>query len=262
MGFDLELLEIVRGINRPSLLKSERPAGDLEGRKMANKTGANRNILVKIFHVITDSLRSLLYSSKKTSQKATLQELYTFRQSSYVGAGAIGKLAEAINSDKQMQVDSNGIFRMCRIQYPKVEGNKLIGIPVVLDGGFFGLAPDHIVTFVFDPKSQTLEYYDSKGLTIEERGDAKTIQGKTLKEIADEMKAKYSADTLMQNSARHQRDIHNCGIYVSDYLLRRSQGESFDDIQKAPLTFAAANGQRRQDLIDYVEAKFPHQARN
>lgn len=108
-------------------------------------------------------------------------------------------------------------------------GIKQLMIPIVLEE----FPKNHIVAaFVsFDEQDNaTIEYYDSKGLKIGDRGpDARLAYcdlslGQVLASIADTYCPNLSSEDILQNGGRvrgDQRDCHNCGVYVCNYFEQR-----------------------------------------
>ncbi len=132
---------------------------------------------------------------------------------------------------------------------------KPVVIPVVLHH----LLRDHIVGFYIHPGEHTIEFFDSQGLSICDRGND-LIRGfnnqTTLLGVAYQIlgKCKEKAPSgkpwaFKENTRRMQKDSHNCGIYVRDFFDRRIAGKKWDKIQSAPLSFSEANGEKRQALM-------------
>ena len=132
-----------------------------------------------------------------------------------------------------------------------IDSDKLL-IPIVLKGTF----RDHIVAVLYDRRANTLEYYDPKGLTIEDRSSAylanKTGGRLMLSKAIAEILLQYGNNRtqIKENTAKHQWDSHNCGVYVGDYFARRLAGESFDDITTNP--GKSDTLRMRQKMIDVL----------
>lgn len=142
------------------------------------------------------------------------------------------------------------------------EGKKFLVIPVVVaskEGSpshiiakKMGRSGDHVVTFVIDFESEVIEFYDPKGLTCEDRGDCLRSDAKSnLATFLGHLKTTYEIGNfeVKQNKEKHQWDLHNCGVYLSDYYERRLiQGESSDSIWAMPKTTQEANHHRAKIL--------------
>jgi hypothetical protein len=142
------------------------------------------------------------------------------------------------------------------------EGKKFLVIPVVVaskEGSpsqiiakKMGRSGDHVVTFMIDFESKVIEFYDPKGLTCEDRGDCLRSDAKSnLATFLERLKKTYQIESfeVKQNKEKHQWDLHNCGVYLSDYYERRLiQGESSDSIWAKPKTTQEANHHRAKIL--------------
>jgi len=135
---------------------------------------------------------------------------------------------------------------------PCEELRNWVAIPIILKGLF----RDHIVTILVNRETKTIEFYDSKGLTIKDQGSRKlrfpSKSLTTLEEHVNQIWKNFGADaswTFKENTTRHQTDAYNCGIYVSNFIQRRLHGESFEAIQRNGLTFEEACGSAREIMI-------------
>ncbi len=129
------------------------------------------------------------------------------------------------------------------------ETATLVAVPVVLKG--FG--KDHIVAFLVDKTNSTIEYYDSKGLTLSDRGNVPlytVAQEKRLWEILRELAKEYNCSALLENTNKHQWDFYNCGVFVSDFYTRRVGGESFSSLINKSRTQQEIDGSVRKRLIE------------
>ncbi len=124
---------------------------------------------------------------------------------------------------------------------PNLQEQKTqIAIPVVLKG----CLRDHIVSIFVDTVSNRIEYYDSKGLTIQDRNDP------MLNHVLLEVLEKYGnkETSVIENREKHQYDSHNCGVYVLDYFYRRTS-ESTESIFAKGRGPRAANQELRARMI-------------
>lgn len=101
----------------------------------------------------------------------------------------------------------------------------------------------HIVMVFIDKDSNTIEYFDSKGIT----GENQTlISKKTMKDVLLELAGTYQEQTgkspeIQENAEVLQMNCHDCGAYVSWFANKRlsetaqeiiSKGLSSDTIRK------------------------------
>lgn len=131
--------------------------------------------------------------------------------------------------------------QMFGLVLPNLQPNKNdVAIPVILKG----CVRDHIVMVFVDRRSNVLEYYDSKGLTIQDRNDPE------LNEVLQQALEKYGdANTrLIENTEKHQYDSHNCGVYILDYVFRRKT-EAPEQIFANGFGPCAANRELRARMI-------------
>ncbi len=132
------------------------------------------------------------------------------------------------------------------------EKSGLVFIPTVLQG-----RPDHIVTIVFDAEKSRIELYDPKGLTANDHSENVRGQDFRLVDLIEKVADKYGATTLWENTALHQKDSHNCGVYALDYISRRSSNEQPEDIAKKGLSFSKANNERRAEFLAWIHGQKP-----
>lgn len=111
--------------------------------------------------------------------------------------------------------------------------DKLL-IPIVLKG----FPCEHIVALCIsydEDGDATLEFYDSKGLTIADRFDQRLANepDMTLGKLIAILTSQYCPDLrasskihVKENTKKHQWDSHNCGIYVSSFFEKRLMGAS------------------------------------
>lgn len=95
-------------------------------------------------------------------------------------------------------------------------------IPIVLKGNS-PLESQHIVCIVVDPKTKKIEYFDSQGVTA----DNKRIEdGLLMMDLLKNIKSmlgisRKGAYAIIQNTKSHQMDCHNCGAFVGYYAQER-----------------------------------------
>ena len=160
-----------------------------------------------------------------------------------------------------LKIAEGSTHEFSSITIPQIEtGKTLYAIPVVLKG-----VRSHIVTFIYDAKSHTLEYYDSKGWNIRDCQnypiDKKVEEPITLLDMYLNIMKAYStaekgAPNVWENQAAHQSDFYNCGIYVLDRIRKHADsGQGEEGIQwthKRDLTgpsFDRANHAIRREIL-------------
>jgi hypothetical protein len=136
---------------------------------------------------------------------------------------------------------------------PEATSDKIL-IPIVLKG----LVRNHIVAVFFDRETNTLEYYDPKGLSIEDRHSEyllNTAGGRiTLNEAIENIKQKYGKEeeyiVTHENTHKHQWDSHNCGVYVCDFFRRRLQPDTnfFDVVMNRRFDTL----KMREEMIEFI----------
>lgn len=108
--------------------------------------------------------------------------------------------------------------------------NLPVFIPIVLKGNS-PIEAQHIVCIVVDPQTKKIEYFDSQGVTADNRvvdGDLHMIDLlngiKSILNKPDSGKAENY--TIVQNTKSHQMDCHNCGAFVGYYAKERFKKEN------------------------------------
>ena len=142
---------------------------------------------------------------------------------------------------------------------PSQHANKLL-IPVVLKG-----IPDHIVAVYITrtigkdgkPTQATIEFYDSKGLTIADRHNQplaekpKMTLGMLIAELTDKYCEGLREDvwidndqgelqkelSVEENTEKQQWDSHNCGVYVCRYFAERLAGRARNEVCQEKVTY-------------------------
>ncbi|NNM43975.1 MAG: hypothetical protein HKM07_06495 [Chlamydiae bacterium] len=155
----------------------------------------------------------------------------------------------------------------------KLENEKkhFLLIPVVVrgEGGVLqklaktmGCSGEHVVSFLVDFTSKTIEFYDPKGLTCEDRKGQplRSDPRVDLPQFLNHLNQKYGEGsfTVSQNTEKNQGDLHNGGVYLCNYYERRLvEHEPSSSIFSKPLTLPEANGYRAHILssICSVEEK-------
>ena len=160
-----------------------------------------------------------------------------------------------------LKIAEGSTHEFSSITIPQIEtGKTLYAIPVVLKG-----VRSHIVTFIYDAKSHTLEYYDSKGWNIRDCqnylidkkfGEPITLLDMYLKIMKAYSTAEKGAPNVWENQKAHQSDFYNCGIYVLDRIRKHAVSarseEGIQHTHKRDLTgpsFGHANHSIRLNIL-------------
>ncbi len=139
-----------------------------------------------------------------------VSELNQMRCLGILTMNACGKLLEKENDDV-LYIGDGLHTNLSDFVFPKNIEQKRICIPFVLKGRI----RNHVVAIYIDLTANKVEYYDPKGLTINDRNDPRLNQ--LLKRVWE----KFGDYTLVENTQKHQYDCHNCGVYVLSYFYRR-----------------------------------------
>lgn len=131
---------------------------------------------------------------------------------------------------------------------PERGEKDLVFIPVVLHKW----PREHIVAVVYDAKKNRVEFYDPKGLTSEDHSEYLS-RGKNLR-LSDFLKMvaqRYGnkETTLWENTEKHQKDYHNCGVYILDYFERRLQAQTPEHIAANGRSFSEVNNGLRAEML-------------
>lgn len=130
----------------------------------------------------------------------------------------------------------------------------LLALPVVVKGRF----RDHVMIVVVDRENKHIEFYDSKGLTVNDRASERLTcyPSQTLKGLINKIWQKYAEEdwSFVENSSRHQSDGYNCGVYISHYLKQRVEGKSFEEIAAKGLSFKEAASSERSQMIHSIQS--------
>lgn len=117
---------------------------------------------------------------------------------------------------------------------------QIIAVPIAIKAfSFFR----HFVTILIDRKSGLIEFYDPIGFTIFQYSKA-TLWGPlceksnllSLSELIAYIKNKYQIEEIIENTEIHQKDFHQCALFVYDRIYKRGvKGYCFKKASKSPL---------------------------
>jgi hypothetical protein len=118
------------------------------------------------------------------------------------------------------------------------------------------LAEGHVVAFLINQNTHTLEYYDPEGLTILDRKEAFLYSGssaelkveRNLLQIFYELRASYMCLHVIENLNKHQGDVYSNTVLISDFFKRRAEGNGFGGIS----TTACDNKDVRYSLVNLL----------
>lgn len=179
------------------------------------------SIAHKCFKNIQLSLNDSFNNNSDSNKHIVLSHL---KKHENLGSSVFTAFKESLEAEKNsFHMDTSFVIGS---NYPKEKAEQTkIAIPVILKTSI-----NHIVTFFYDKESQTLEYYDSKGLTIMDRKNTHLIfplkdkEILTLNDLFIHLKEKYQPTSFKENIVREQKDIYNCGVFVLSYYLNKIQG--------------------------------------
>ncbi|MCH9626561.1 MAG: hypothetical protein S4CHLAM2_01830 [Chlamydiales bacterium] len=160
-----------------------------------------------------------------------------------------------------VQIETNFMMMHGNLNLPDPDQKKdLLFFPTVVRSG----VRDHIVAIVYDKKNNRVELYDPKGLVALDRMDyvRNQTEGLMLINVIQRIVHKYGDEntTIWENTTRHQYDSHNCGIYVLDYVQRRSEGRDPAEIATSGLSFSSVNNSIRRQFLDAYLTQAPQPA--
>jgi hypothetical protein len=103
------------------------------------------------------------------------------------------------------------------------------------------IIPNHVICVVYDNTMKRLEIYDSQGADIKnllnevlpnDKGQLITLRQMLQDIVSDNQFRLKDAEInqIVSNSNVHQKDSHNCSIHLLDYINRRMQGQSAEEI--------------------------------
>jgi len=217
-------------------------------------------LIRSLFSSVNLSERNITYIKNHQDclhQQGVLSSVLKLKSGGMLGANDIIQYANVYSSlmnvhEGLMRNTGNNEISMLKLPELKDIDKSIMAIPVVLHGK----VRNHIVAVIVDKAGKAIEFYDSKGLTVKDRGSDKleAFPKSTLKDLFDIISNKYSDGTweIKENTKRHQSDGYNSGVYVSDYLKRRAIGESFDRIVNKGLTFKEASSSVRSDMVHEI----------
>jgi hypothetical protein len=145
-------------------------------------------------------------------------------------------------------------------------GKKQLLIPIPLRE----FPKDHIVAVLvtFDENDRTtIEFYDSKGLTIADRQNNKLsyFHTHTLQQVIANIADHYSPNRIgdegiinrtpkiVENTKKDQYDCHNCGIYVCNYFEQRLAGRKADEISETCNSFQKTSTIRKHMIDNLID---------
>lgn len=202
-----------------------------------------------------------VYDSKNyTNLQNAVNQLYKTR---VIGGSAAMAYSEHLRENHlNLQVDETLLIGG-QVGYIKdqEEGKSLIAIPIVISGLF----RNHIMCAVVDTNKQCLEFYDSQGLTVLDRAGDKTLAGESLPAVIEAIARKHGVTHIIENTTKHQDDVHSCGIHVLDYMEQRASGISsckifregpsgsvHSDLRKKMITALESHSGKAEDIARYT----------
>jgi len=215
-----------------------------------------RDVVAKIFHDVWVTAFSYFgkVNVQRNNQNLTpeaiaacdqLQRTRTLTQTAIIEYGRV------LEKNSRVQLVQEGLFGLNPPRNVR-DGKRFLAIPFVLKGWF----EDHIVAMYFDREKNTLEYFDSKGLTIRDRNDSRL--NAFIKKVLDNYGTDKDKTTVIENTKKHQWDCHNCGAYVLSYFRLRKEGS---DIESTPVFLAFnVNTFLRRQLIEEIEQLYQSNA--
>jgi len=117
----------------------------------------------------------------------------------------------------------------------------------------------HDVLFFYDSKNNCLEFFDAMGKSLHELQNKQVFMladpisfAKCQQMVLSQLRTTYNVTDIpiKENRVRVQHDFHNCSIYELNYVERRLNGESMEDITAIkPLSYQDANFSIRQHMM-------------
>lgn len=237
-----------------------------------------RHALTKIFHDIWITLASMFSSVKLTTREArTAREACIMHQEELeqidpnlasiikkiegkrdIGPAAVTAYVEFLKT-KVTRFEMNGAFMLPAMgqsfhfeskEELQNRGIHFLAVPVVVSG----TARDHIVTFFIDLNKNEIEFYDPKGLTILDRKGERLLSNPEMDLLAlyKRLQSTYGTTKVIENTAKHQYDSHNCGVYVCDYYVRRLHRQTPAHIAETGEDYSTANNFLREKMIGAI----------
>lgn len=193
------------------------------------------------------------------------------RSQTKLGTAAIDEYCQYLAQEHNAQYIPNCVIDLTLkdvATFPEATHQNLI-IPVVLKGWPI----DHIVSIYItrNKDEATIEFYDSKGLTIGDRlnhplaNSAQMTLGRLVAELADRYCSDLTEDqiTVKENTTKHQWDSHNCGVYVCRYFDARLRGTDTSAIYAEQINYNHTFAWRTEiihDLMPTFKAKVKERA--
>ncbi len=114
-----------------------------------------------------------------------------------------------------------------QLDFLQLPVDGIVYFPVVLRSGAGPIESQHIVLISADQDANTIEYFDSKGMTFTPGGQSKTDQ--IISTVVTEVRTKLGMEAaeLVQNPTRFQRNIHDCGAFVAQRIESQESLEEY-----------------------------------
>jgi hypothetical protein len=103
------------------------------------------------------------------------------------------------------------------IRPPDELGDHMIGNRVAIPVTVKNLVgEDHVVLFVIDHQSKQIDYFDSQGLSVMDRGSSLVVgeSEMTLAHVANYIRSQCKGYRIRENLTKFQHDSVNCGIII------------------------------------------------
>ncbi|MCH9610081.1 MAG: hypothetical protein S4CHLAM81_11460 [Chlamydiales bacterium] len=162
------------------------------------------------------ALRSRLVRNQVIGSNKDVPKISWYRRARMSGGETSQYVAELKRGGDHIPAeitDFDHIYPAMNTNYPEC-GRNLIFVDLVLKGVI-----DHIVTLKIDRDAGEIHYYDSKGLTLNDRAGAVVRDWKKpLPQVVEELAQEYKRDksfTIIENTRCEQFDCHSCGVMVS-----------------------------------------------
>lgn len=158
------------------------------------------------------------------------------------------------------KLPKTGINKMTKEQVLKIiddtkitDFSKPICIPMILSGKE-GLSRDHIVGMII--KDGTIEYFDSMGIPSNNQVLADNTS--TLRDIMEACKEKFNLNEVVENQIQIQSDVHNCGVFVCDFFIRRLEKQEIVGSMKVEMSDEELYATREHVLNDAIQFHEEH----
>ena len=205
-----------------------------------------------LFRTIISFLNSCFKTISHNPEAPITPGIHHLRVTRMLGSSAIQEYGEYLESEyNTISIDKRFCLPMPKSNdlqalLPKREDIKkdLQAFPVQIG--------KHIVCVMVNFTNQQIEYYDPQGLSVLDRADSRMASLPfTLKDFVDAVIEKYGFEhkKVLENTTIHQRDCHNCGVYVLDFIERRAKGYTFEKIIANGKNFSEVNQKLRAQMI-------------